>query len=78
MQIGKENLVFAEERIFLREWLFDFHHHVGTGENLGVAGDNFHTGLAIVFVAEADACSRLGLHDDLVAMLDELIGSRWE
>jgi hypothetical protein len=43
-----------------------------------VTGDNFHAGLAIVVVAEADACSRLRLHDDLVAVLDELIGGRRE
>jgi hypothetical protein len=78
VQIGKEDLVFAEERIFLWKWFFDFHHHVGAGENLGVAGDNFRAGLKIVVVAEADACSRLRLHDDLVAVLDELIGGRWE
>ena len=78
MQIGKENLVFAEERIFLREWLFDFHHHVGAGENLGVAGDNFRAGLKIVVVEEANSGSRLGLHDDLVAVLNELIGGRRE
>jgi hypothetical protein len=41
-----------------------------------VAGDNFRAGLKIVVVAEANSGSRLGLHNDLVAVLDELIGSR--
>ena len=76
VQVGEENLVFAEEGIFLWEWLFDFHQHVGAGENLGMAGDDFDAGLAVVVIAETDSSSCLGLHDDLVAVLDQLIGRR--
>ena len=75
VQVGEEDLVFAEERIFLREWLFDFHHHVGASENLGVAGDNFRTGLTVVVIAETNSSAGLGFYDDLVAMFDELICS---
>jgi hypothetical protein len=78
VEIGKEELAFSKESVFLGEGLFDLHDHVGSLENLGVAFDDFRSGLGVVVISEADACAGVGLDEDPVAVLDELVGRRWE
>ena len=49
---------------------------VGPLENLGVAFDDLRAGMGVVVIAEADARAGVRFDEDLVAVLDELIGRR--
>jgi hypothetical protein len=70
MQIGEEDLAFAQLLPLGRLRLLDLHDHVGGREHLRRAIDNRGARLAIDVVVGADARARILLDDDLMAGAD--------
>ncbi len=68
MEIGVEDLAFAQHGALDRLRFLDLHDHVGLGEDLGGSRDDHGAGGGIVGVRGADAGARIGLHPDLVAL----------
>src|SRR5260370_5538420 len=63
MQIGEEDLAFAQLGPFGRLRFLDLHDHVAGCENLGGGAGDDGSGLAIDLIARADTCTRVGLDD---------------
>ena len=76
MQIGKENLAFAQKRELRVERLFYFHNHVGSRENLFRLIDNLCASFRVFFVRITAAGSGIRLHEYRMTMPDQLIRSR--
>ncbi|MNS72711.1 hypothetical protein D3C72_1061310 [compost metagenome] len=70
MQIGEEDMVFAQPRPFDGLRLLDLHDHVAVVEDGFGVGDDGRARLDVVGVGEARAQSGAGLDTDLMAMGD--------
>ncbi|MCY1302757.1 hypothetical protein D9M70_524360 [compost metagenome] len=68
MQIGVENLAFAELHPFGGLWLLDLDDHVRFFEHFLCRRDNLRASGTVRIVIRADPCPGLGFHDHLVAM----------
>ncbi len=55
MQVGKHDLVFANQVVLGRQGLFYVHHHVGFFKDLGRGGDQFGPGRGVLFIGKAAA-----------------------
>jgi hypothetical protein len=67
VEIGKESLAGADERVFEREGLFDFDDEGGAGIHLGGGRDNFGSRGSVLGVEEAGADAGIGFDKDLMA-----------
>jgi len=70
MQIGIENLSFAQHRTLLGLWFLDLDDHFGAGKNLRGGGCNDCAGLLVDLVGGADAFAGASFNRHLMAMGD--------
>ena len=67
MEVGIEDLAFAQHLALAGLRFLHLHDHVGLGENLVRRGDDLGAGLLVVGIAGANACTGLALHPHGVA-----------
>lgn len=73
MEVGEEDLILTKKRIFGGQGLFDFYDEIG-GEDGGVVGNHFGTGLLVLFVGITGAEAGIFFYEHLVTAPDELVG----
>jgi hypothetical protein len=76
VQVGVENLAFAEEGILLGERLLHLHDHVGALEDLAGGGDDLGAALLVILVRDSGAEAGVLLDEDGVAVLTERADAR--
>ena len=63
MQVGEQDLPFAQLHPFAGLRFLDLHHHIGAGEDFGGAIDHFGPGLAVGVIILVDAQPSAGFND---------------
>ncbi len=76
MQVGEQNLAFAQHLALARLRLLDLDDHFGALEDLFRRADDLRAILHVDLVADADAIAGVGLDQHLVAVLDRLAHAR--
>src|SRR5262249_39181238 len=75
-QVGEEELAGAQHLALPGLRLLHLHDHLRFGEDVGGLGGDLRAGRPVGVVVEADALAGAGLHEHLVAVVDELAHSR--
>ena len=76
MEVGEEDLSLAQQSALRRKRFLDLHDQIGRGKNFFVRRNDFRASRLIVAVVKANSRPRIGLHDNLMPALDELVDSR--
>ena len=77
MQVGKQDLVFAQHRTLIELRFLDLDDQVGGGEYLLRRCQHTGTGFFILAVCHADAHSCPGFDEDLVAIVRQFPYAGW-
>src|SRR3546814_17987082 len=72
MEIGEDELAFAQPLAFDRLRLLALHDHLGRGEDLLRRAHDLRAGLTVTVVADIDRCAGPGLDDHLMAVMEQL------
>src|SRR5258708_37305021 len=77
MKICKYQLVLFNETVFLLDWLFHFHDHLGCAENGFSINEDFCTCTNIFFIVETAAFTGLGLQINSMSAFYKFLSACW-
>jgi hypothetical protein len=76
VQVGKEDLSFAELLALDREWLLHLHDHLGAREDVIGVGGNGRAGSLVVRIGEPGTDAGIGFDQDLMAVRGQFAHGR--